>query len=36
MRLGVHREGMDSVIETKHVVDYLVESIERAEAKTPS
>jgi glycolate oxidase iron-sulfur subunit len=36
MKLGVHREGMESVIETKHVVDYLVESIERAEAKPPS
>ncbi|RFU65246.1 (Fe-S)-binding protein [Peribacillus glennii] len=33
MKLGVHREGMEDVIETKHVVDYLVESIERAEVK---
>lgn len=31
MKLGVQREGMEDVIETKHVVDYLVESIERAE-----
>ncbi|KKK38476.1 hypothetical protein WQ57_07660 [Mesobacillus campisalis] len=31
MKLGLHREGMEAEIETKHVVDYLVESIERAE-----
>ncbi len=34
MKLGIHREGMEEKIEAKHVVDYLVESIERAEAKT--
>jgi len=33
MKLGVHREGMEKVIETKHIVDYLVESIDRAESK---
>jgi glycolate oxidase iron-sulfur subunit len=33
MKLGVHREGKEHVIKVKHVVDYLVESIERAEAK---
>ncbi|WP_053362992.1 (Fe-S)-binding protein [Bacillus sp. FJAT-27251] len=33
MKLGIHREGMEKAIETKHVVDYLVESIERAEAQ---
>lgn len=36
MKLGVHKEGMEKVIETKHVVDYLVESIDRAESKSPS
>lgn len=33
MKLGVYREGMENQIETKHVVDYLMESIERAETK---
>lgn len=33
MKLGVYREGMEEEIETKHVVDYLMESIERAEAE---
>lgn len=33
MKLGVYREGMEEVIESKHVVDYLMESIERAEAE---
>ncbi|KAF0817795.1 putative glycolate dehydrogenase, 2-subunit type, iron-sulfur subunit GlcF [Bacillus sp. ZZV12-4809] len=33
MKLGVYREGMEGVIESKHVVDYLMESIERAEAE---
>lgn len=33
MKLGIYKEGMDKVIEAKHVVDYLVESIERAEEK---
>ncbi|MFC0274387.1 (Fe-S)-binding protein [Metabacillus herbersteinensis] len=32
MKLGIHKEGMEKVIEAKHVVDYLVESIERAES----
>ncbi|MDF2035845.1 (Fe-S)-binding protein [Cytobacillus oceanisediminis] len=32
MKLGVHREGMEDQIETKHVADYLMESIERAES----
>lgn len=36
MKLGVHKEGMEKVIETKHVVDYLVESIDRAESKSLS
>lgn len=31
MKLGIHKEGMEDVIEAKHIVDYLVESIERAE-----
>lgn len=31
MKLGIHKEGMEEQIEAKHVVDYLVESIERAE-----
>lgn len=34
MKLGVYKEGMENVIDTKHVVDYLVESIERAENQT--
>jgi glycolate oxidase iron-sulfur subunit len=33
MKLGVHREGMENAIETKHVVDYLVESIDRVQAQ---
>lgn len=32
MKLGVHREGMEKQIQTLHVVDYLMESIERAES----
>ncbi|RBP96552.1 glycolate oxidase iron-sulfur subunit [Cytobacillus firmus] len=32
MKLGVYREGMEDQIETKHVADYLMESIERAES----
>lgn len=31
VKMGIYREGMEDVIEAKHVVDYLVESIERAE-----
>lgn len=31
MKLGIYKEGMENAIEAKHVVDYLVESIERAE-----
>jgi glycolate oxidase iron-sulfur subunit len=31
MKMGIHKEGMENAIEAKHVVDYLVESIERAE-----
>lgn len=33
MKLGIHREGMQDVIEAQHVVDYLIHSIERAEKK---
>ncbi|NEU31888.1 (Fe-S)-binding protein [bacterium LRH843] len=31
MKLGIEREGMEETIEAMHVVDYLMESIERAE-----
>lgn len=31
MKLGVHREKLEETIEVKHLVDYLIEAIERAE-----
>jgi glycolate oxidase iron-sulfur subunit len=34
MKLGIYKEGMEEVIEAKHVVDYMIESIERAETQS--
>lgn len=33
MKMGLNKEGMEEAIEAKHIVDYLVESIDRAENK---